>query len=146
MARNRSSDAFINDPLDDLLLAGLRDTLVRESARPYLHLRSAADGRLLVGGEDGAVDVPKRRDERVKNKTRTLVTRVRERFAHLDLHLAFAWAGTFAKTRDGLPFFGAHPKPGPRVLFAMAYGGNTITCSAIAPGCCGPRSNALCIR
>ena len=134
LARNRSSDAFINDPLGDLLLAGLRDILVRESARTYLHLRSAADGRLLVGGEDDAVDVPKRRDERVENKARTLVTRVRERFAHLDLHPAFAWAGTFAKTRDGLPFFGAHPKPGPRVLFAMAYGGNTITCSAIGAG------------
>lgn len=47
---------------------------------------------------------------------------------------AFAWAGTFAETRDGLAFFGAHPQWGPRVLFAMAYGGNGITYSMIGAG------------
>ena len=45
--------------------------------------------------------------------------------------VGFAWAGTFAETADGLPWFGAHPKLHPRVLFAMAYGDNGITCSAI---------------
>jgi len=44
---------------------------------------------------------------------------------------AFAWAGTFAETPDGLPYFGAHAQYGPRVLFAMAYGGNGITYSAL---------------
>jgi glycine/D-amino acid oxidase-like deaminating enzyme len=44
---------------------------------------------------------------------------------------AFAWAGTCAETKDGLPFFGAHPQHGPRVHFAMAYGGNGITYSVI---------------
>ena len=45
--------------------------------------------------------------------------------------IAFAWAGTFAETEDGLPFFGSHEQHGPRVLFAMAYGGNGITYSLI---------------
>jgi len=44
---------------------------------------------------------------------------------------AFSWAGTFAETEDGLPFFGPHASLGPRVLFAMAYGGNGITYSVI---------------
>jgi glycine/D-amino acid oxidase-like deaminating enzyme len=44
---------------------------------------------------------------------------------------AFAWAGTFAETEDGLPFFGPHEQYGPRVHFAMAYGGNGITYSLI---------------
>lgn len=134
LARNRSSYAFISDPLDDVLLGELRDTLVWESARPYLYMRSTGDGRLLVGGEDDTVDVPKRRDGRVDSKSRTLVKRVHERFPHLDLEPVFAWAGTFAETADGLPFFGAHPKHGSRVLFAMAYGGNGITYSAIGAG------------
>jgi len=47
---------------------------------------------------------------------------------------AFAWAGTFAETADGLPFFGPHPQWGPRVQFAMAYGGNGITYSMIGAG------------
>ena len=44
---------------------------------------------------------------------------------------AWAWAGTFAETFDGLPFLGPHPQWGPRVFFAMAYGGNGITFSQI---------------
>jgi len=44
---------------------------------------------------------------------------------------SFAWAGTFAETQDGLPYFGPHPEHGPRVHFAMAYGGNGIAFSAI---------------
>ena len=44
---------------------------------------------------------------------------------------AFGWGGTFAETADGLPFFGPHPALGPRVLAAMAYGGNGITYSII---------------
>ena len=31
-----------------------------ESARPYLYMRSTSDGRLLVGGEDDAIDIPAR--------------------------------------------------------------------------------------
>jgi glycine/D-amino acid oxidase-like deaminating enzyme len=52
-------------------------------------------------------------------------------FPHLPLKPAFSWAGTFAETEDGLPFFGPHAQHGPRVLFAMGYGGNGITYSAI---------------
>jgi glycine/D-amino acid oxidase-like deaminating enzyme len=47
---------------------------------------------------------------------------------------AFSWAGTFAETADGLPFFGPHASLGPRVHFAMAYGGNGITYSRLGAG------------
>lgn len=52
-------------------------------------------------------------------------------FPRLDPVPAFSWAGTFAETADGLPFFGPHDQWGPRVHFAMAYGGNGITYSMI---------------
>lgn len=133
-ARNRSSYAFISDPVDADALGPLADTMVWESARPYLYLRTTGDGRLLVGGEDDAVDIPARRDRRVEGKARTLQKKVRKLFPDLAFVPAFSWAGTFAETEDGLPFFGAHPQHGPRVLFAMAYGGNGITYSAIGAG------------
>jgi len=41
--------------------------------------------------------------------------------------IAFDWAGTVAETEDGLPQFGIHEQHGPRVHFAMAYGGNGKT-------------------
>lgn len=134
VARNRSSYAFITDPIDPELLGPLRKTMVWESARPYLYMRSTGDHRLLVGGEDDAVDIPARRDRRVAGKTGTLLKQAARLFPHLPLQPAFSWGGTFAETEDGLPFFGPHPQWGPRVLFAMAYGGNGITYSMIGAG------------
>ena len=134
VAKNRSSYAFITDPIALEVLGPLRDTMMWESARPYLYLRSTGDGRLLVGGEDDAVDVPSRRDRRVEKKARTLMKKVQKLFPELPLQPAFSWAGTFAETEDGLPFFGPHAQHGPRVHFAMAYGGNGITYSMIGAG------------
>lgn len=132
VARNSSSYAFVSDPVPAGLLGPLARTLVWESARPYLYFRSTSDGRLLVGGADDAVDIPSRRDRRVGKKARKLLAKVQRMFPRLDmLQPAFSWAGTFAETDDGLPYFGPHPQWGPRVLFAMAYGGNGITYSQI---------------
>ena len=133
-ARNRSSYAFVTDPIDAATLGPLGDTMLWETARPYLYLRSSGDGRLLVGGADDRIDIPARRDARVCAKARDLARQVRRRLPHLPVEPAFAWAGTFAETSDGLPWFGAHPRHGPRVLFAMAYGGNGITYSMLGAG------------
>lgn len=130
VARNRSSYAFISEPMPDAL-GPLQKTLVWESARPYLYMRRTADHRLLVGGEDDNMDIPLKRDARVESKAKKLLKRTGQLFPNLPLKIAFAWAGTFAETEDGLPFFGPHEQYGPRVHFAMAYGGNGITYSLI---------------
>ena len=134
VARNRSSYAFVSDPVDDGALGPLATTLFWETARPYLYLRGSEDGRVLVGGADDAVDAPARRDRRVHRKSRTLLRQALELFPELPIRPAFAWAGTFAETGDGLPFFGPHPQHGARVLFAMAYGGNGIVYSMLGAG------------
>lgn len=134
LARNRSSYALVTDPIPADALGALARTLVWETARPYLYLRTTTEGRLIVGGEDDAVDVPARRDGRVGSKAERLIGKVRSLFPGLPLRPAFAWAGTFAETADGLPFFGPHPRHGPRVLFAMSYGGNGITYAMAGAG------------
>ncbi|CAN5669334.1 FAD-dependent oxidoreductase [soil metagenome] len=134
VAQNRSSYAFITDPIDDARLGALKRTMMWESARPYLYLRSTGDGRLLVGGEDDAVDIPAKRDARVGRKAAILCKQVEKLLPHLSITPVFAWAGTFAETGDGLPFFGPHDQHGPRVHFAMAYGGNGITYSMLGAG------------
>ena len=45
--------------------------------------------------------------------------------------LSESWAGTFAQTRDGLPYIGSTPQF-PRGYFALGYGGNGITFSLVA--------------
>ena len=134
VAQNRSSYAFITDPLDAAELGEFAKTMAWESARPYIYLRSTSDGRLLVGGEDDAIDIPAKRDLQVERKTRRLQKKVSLAIPRLQLKPAFAWAGTFAETDDGLPFFGPHSQHGPRVHFAMGYGGNGITYSMIGAG------------
>jgi glycine/D-amino acid oxidase-like deaminating enzyme len=130
VARNHSTYALVTEPIAHLP-AWARRTLVWESSRPYLYLRNAGDSRLLVGGEDDLVDVPAKRDRAVSRKSAKLLKKLRKLLGRDDLEEGFAWAGTFAETEDGLPFFGPHPERGPRVHFAMAYGGNGIAYSTI---------------
>ncbi|GGY86212.1 NAD(P)/FAD-dependent oxidoreductase [Marinobacter zhanjiangensis] len=134
VARNLSSYAYISDPVDPDELRWLANTMLWESSRPYLYMRSTGDGRLLVGGEDDERDLPSRRDRLVDRKAATLQRKVARLFPHLRAQPAFAWASTFAETSDVLPLFGDHPQYGPRVLFALAYGGNGITYSMLGAG------------
>lgn len=131
VAANRSSYAFVTDPLPYEALGILRHTLVWESARPYLYMRSTQDGRLLIGGDDDDEDLPERRDARVIGKAQGLAAKIETLWPSLDINPTFSWAGTFAETKDGLPYFGPHASLGPRVHFAMAYGGNGITYSVV---------------
>ena len=129
VAKNRSSYAFVSEPLQ--LPAEFARCIGWETARPYLYWRSTDDGRLIVGGQDDRIDIPARRDWRIPRKVEKLLARLQELMPDVQPDVGFAWAGPFAETEDGLPWFGAHPQLDPRVLFAMAYGGNGITYSAI---------------
>ncbi len=130
VAANHSSYALVTEPVEGGL-GQLRRLLLWESARPYLYLRSTQDNRIIVGGEDDTVDRPARRDAAVPRKAGVLMRKLAKLLPGKQLVASYAWAGTFAETRDGLPFFGPHGQHGPRVHFAMAYGGNGIVFSVV---------------
>ena len=130
VAANHSSYALVTEPVEGGL-GPLRRMLLWESARPYLYLRSTSDRRIIIGGEDDTVDSPARRDIAVPRKADVLMRRLAHLLPGKMLEASYAWAGTFAETRDGLPYFGPHEQHGPRVHFAMAYGGNGIVFSVI---------------
>lgn len=130
VATNRSSYAIVTEPVRGGLGA-IKQTLLWESARPYLYLRTTSDGRILAGGEDDRIDLPAKRDAAVSRKSARLLRKLQKLLPAMELEKGYAWAGTFAETDDGLPFFGPHEQYGPRVHFAMAYGGNGIAFSAI---------------
>ncbi|KRE89347.1 amino acid oxidase [Frateuria sp. Soil773] len=131
VAANHSSYALVTEPVDALPLK-LDRTLLWETARPYAYLRGTDDGRVLIGGEDDRLDLPAKRDAALPRKVRRLMARLRQLAPDTACTPAFAWAGTFAETADGLPFVGTPPEHDPRVQFVMAYGGNGITYSMIA--------------
>ena len=130
VATLKSTFTFASEPVENF--AGWWERcLLWETARPYLYMRTTADGRAMVGGEDDPFRNPARRDRLIPRKTEKLTARFREMFPQIDLEVAFSWAGTFSETKDGLAYIGSVPKF-PRYLFALGFGGNGITYSAIA--------------
>lgn len=129
LAQLKNSYALATEPVDAPLWP--TGCLIWETARPYLYVRTTADGRVIVGGEDDDFHSPARRERALNGKARRLEKKLKKVLPHLPLETAFAWAGTFGETKDGLAFIG--PKYGnSRFLFALGYGGNGITYSVQA--------------
>ncbi len=105
--------------------------LVWESARPYTYMRTTCDRRIIIGGEDVPFRDAAWRDRLIPTKTKKLEARLREMLPTVETQTAFEWAGTFAESPDGLPYIGRDERY-PGFLFALGYGGNGITFSAIA--------------
>ncbi len=105
--------------------------LLWETARPYLYLRTTADGRALIGGLDDVSPNAELRDARIPAKAKELEARFRSFFPNLSFDPAYAWGGTFGESPDSLPYLGSVPRYR-RVFFACGFGGNGITFSAIA--------------
>jgi glycine/D-amino acid oxidase-like deaminating enzyme len=105
--------------------------LVWEAARPYTYLRTTPDDRVIFGGGDVPFATAHRQDDLVERKVKELLKRFAELFPGVEFEPAFTWAGTFAETADGLPYIG-RPRAWPNAYFALGYGGNGITASAVA--------------
>ncbi len=125
-----SSFAFVSEPLETFP-GWWEKCLLWETARPYIYIRTTVDGRAIVGGEDASYRNPLRRDAALKKKAAKLEKRFREMFPAIDLQPAYAWAGTFGETKDGLAYIGSVSEL-PRCFFTLGFGGNGITYSVIA--------------
>ncbi len=108
-----------------------QNALIWETANPYLYMRPTADHRILVGGKDDAFYNPAKRDASLPRKTKQLEHSFSRLFPDIPFRTDFAWAGTFASTKDGLPYIGTIPER-PHTWFALGFGGNGITFSLIA--------------
>jgi len=126
-----STFAVVSEPVTDFSGWPHDRCLIWETADPYTYVRTTEDGRVLIGGADEPFRDPAHRDRLVERKARLLERRFGQWFPRIRFDRSTAWAGTFAKTEDGLPFIGPHPRV-PRTYFALGYGGNGITYSLIA--------------
>jgi glycine/D-amino acid oxidase-like deaminating enzyme len=126
----KSSFALVSEPLANFD-GWWEQCLLWETARPYLYLRTTDDGRAIVGGEDDPFRSAVRRDALVPKKAARLAERFRELFPRIELEIAYAWAGTFGETKDGLAYIGSVPEL-PSCYFSLGFGGNGVTYSVIA--------------
>ncbi len=106
----------------------LQDTLVWNTADPYLYLRTTGDGRLLIGGEDTASHEEAGQQEKKERKAARLQQKLETILPGIHFVEDFSWAGTFGSTKDGLPYIGESPEY-KGAFFVLGFGGNGITFS-----------------
>lgn len=123
----KSTYAMVSEK-DNTLSPELENTLFWNTDTPYLYMRTTADGRLLVGGEDENFKNPKLRDALIGRKRDRLIKVLKRYLPDHQFVDDFCWCGTFGETKDGLPYIGVHPKF-PNSYFVLGFGGNGITFS-----------------
>ncbi|QUL56567.1 FAD-binding oxidoreductase [Paenibacillus tritici] len=107
-------------------------SLLWETARPYLYFRTTPDGRIIAGGKDEALTSPERRDVRVLSQGQRLIEELVALFPELQgVQAEYSWGAVFGTTHDGLPYIGEHPEY-PNCYFIEGYGGNGTVYSMIA--------------
>lgn len=134
VAKLISTYALVSEPIAREMMWP-SECLIWESAHPYLYLRTTSGDqnsrRIIVGGEDERFQNALVRDKLIPRKTDSLVRKFRKLFPRIELEVAFAWAGTFGETKDGLAYIGDTGEL-PGAYFALGYGGNGITYSMLA--------------
>ena len=125
-----STYAIVSEQFDIKTLKNIEKTLVWNTADPYIYLRTTADNRILIGGEDEEFVDPIKRDQLLNNKAEKLEQTFKKMFPKIPFRNDFSWAGTFGSTKDGLPYIGVHPDF-PSSYFVLGFGGNGITFSVI---------------
>ncbi len=124
-----STYAMVSE-IDPKIYKSYKDILIWNTADPYLYARTTDDGRMLIGGEDVEFQNPEKRDKLINSKSKKLLKSFDKYFNNNTFYLDFSWSGTFAETKDGLPYIGEH-KDFKNSYFVLGFGGNGITFSVI---------------
>ena len=124
-----STYASVSERIENLP-SFFKDTIMWNTDNPYLYIRED-NKRILVGGRDENYYDPDKRDKLLEKKTEKLQQDFKKLFPSIDFETQFYWTGTFCSTKDGLPYIGPYAKK-PNSYFALGFGGNGITFSALA--------------
>ncbi|QEM03036.1 FAD-binding oxidoreductase [Mucilaginibacter rubeus] len=130
IAEINSTYALVSEPLPDVRF-WYKNSLIWETAVPYMYFRAVGENRILIGGRDDLFHHPHIPPSVIKRKADMLQQAFLKKMPHIPLKADFSWAGAFAITKDGLPYIGCIPER-PNTYFALGFGGNGITFSVIA--------------
>ena len=126
-----STYAIASEAFNSTVKLGKTNTVIWNTAKPYLYLRSTNDNRIIIGGRDEEFFSHIKRDKLIPGKTKLLQKDFKRIFPSIPFKTEFSWAGTFGSTKDGLPYIGTYKKL-PNSFFALGFGGNGITFSQVA--------------
>ncbi|MEH6938547.1 FAD-dependent oxidoreductase [Bacillus sp. JJ664] len=107
------------------------NSLIWETARPYLYFRTTTDGRIIVGGKDEYTINPEQRDAMLHHKKDQLLKSLIELYPkYKDVKIEYYWTGLFGSTHTGLPMIREYPEY-PNCYFLMGFGGSGMIYSYI---------------
>lgn len=106
-------------------------SMIWETANPYLYMRTTPDGRVIVGGLDESLRLPKHGAGEPGQRSGQLMNHLHGLFPMLDASAEYEWSAIFGVSRDNLPFIGMDPD-WPGVFYSLGYGGNGTVYSMIA--------------
>lgn len=98
-------------------------TILWETARPYIYIRSTVDNRIIIGGLDDNTTVPEDRDSKLMHKKDKLIEEFNQLFPAIRVEPAFYSTAFYGGIVDGLPIIGKYDKF-PNSYFLLAYGDN----------------------
>ncbi|PLS02267.1 NAD(P)/FAD-dependent oxidoreductase [Neobacillus cucumis] len=98
-------------------------TLLWETARPYLFMRTTADNRIIIGGLDDNTTYPDDRDSKLMNKKDKLIEEFSNQFPDIHVKPEYYLAALYGGTVDGLPIIGVYDEY-PNTYFLFAFGDN----------------------
>lgn len=112
---------------------GLRECVFTETMDPYLYVRTTANDRVMMGGEDEPFTTGAARARRLPAKTQALLRKFERWFPDAQPAVSRSWAGAFAVTSDGLGYIDETPMY-PHAIFVIGTGGNGMVFSTVAAG------------
>ncbi|MFQ3545943.1 FAD-dependent oxidoreductase [Halobacillus rhizosphaerae] len=98
-------------------------TLIWETARPYIYIRTTQDNRIIIGGLDENTDVAEERDSKLLHKRDRLLEEFNELFPDIHVEPEFFSAAFYGGMVDGLPI-AAEYKKHPNRYSLLGYGDN----------------------
>ncbi|WP_044784320.1 NAD(P)/FAD-dependent oxidoreductase [Bacillus thuringiensis] len=124
-----SSYAVVTNPVEDLS-SWYKRTLIWETARPYIYMRTTADNRIIIGGLDEDTNIAQERDSKLIHKKEKLVNEFNKLFPNITVEPKFYLSAFYGGTHDGLPIIGMYEEF-PNCYFIYAYGDNGLVYSMV---------------
>jgi glycine/D-amino acid oxidase-like deaminating enzyme len=102
-----------------------KQCLIKTTENPYIYLRTTADSRIIIGGEDTRFIPELLEDSVADQKYPKLLKRLNEMFPQLDCQIEYSYNGIFGATDDNLPYIGPDPS-NKNIWYCLGYGANGI--------------------
>ncbi|MEI4828290.1 FAD-dependent oxidoreductase [Bacillus sp. FJAT-53711] len=124
-----SSYAIVTTPVEDFSSWHKR-TLIWETARPYIYMRTTADNRIIIGGLDEDTNIAEERDSKLIHNKEKLLHEFNKLFPNITVKPEFYLSAFYGGTHDGLPIIGMYEEF-PNCYFIYAYGDNGLVYSMV---------------